>query len=417
MAAILPEKQRRFAIELVRVLQDAGYDAYWAGGCVRDQLLDRAPNDYDVATSAKPEEICRVFGQKRTLSIGAAFGVITVLGPPGAGQFEVATFRSDAEYSDGRHPDSITFSGAEEDAQRRDFTINGLFFDPLAEKVIDHVGGREDISRGVIRAIGRPQERFAEDKLRMIRAVRFAAAFGFEMDAETLAAIGEMAEQITVVSVERIAGEVRRMLTGPGRTVAVRLLLETGLAVAILPEIAGKDDRVRMERTLAILKRFNEPTFPLALAGLLREFVDRKGALGVCRRWKLSNSDTARVAWLIKSGGILPKAAGMRWSVLQKYLVDDGIEELLALEEAVAAEWRRPLDFVDFCRNKLDQPRELLDPAPLLTGNDLIQCGVKTGPVYKRLLDRVRAAQLDRKIETKQAALAYVDRLLEDENR
>lgn len=417
MAAILPEEQRRFAADLVRVLRDAGYDAYWAGGCVRDQLLDRAPNDYDVATSAKPEDVQRIFGRKRTLSIGAAFGVITVLGPPGAGQVEVATFRSDSEYSDGRHPDSVTFSGAEEDARRRDFTINGLFFDPLAEKLIDYVGGREDISRGVIRAIGRPQERFAEDKLRMIRAVRFAAAFEFEMEADTLAAVGEMAEQITVVSVERIASEIRRMLTGPGRAAAVRLLLETGLAGAILPEIAGKDDRGRMERTLALLERFKGPTFPLALAGLLREFVDRKGARAVCRRWKLSNGDTARVAWLIASGGVLPKAAEMRWSVLQKYLINDGVEELLALEKAVAAESRQPLDFVDFCRNKLDQPRELLDPAPLLTGDDLIERGVRTGPVYKRLLDRVRAAQLDREIETKQAALAYVDGLLQDENQ
>ena len=413
MAALSPDRQRRFAVKLVRVLHEAGYDAYWAGGCVRDRLLGREPNDYDVATSATPEAIRRIFGRRRTLAIGAAFGVITVLGPPGAGQFEVATFRSDSEYGDGRHPDSVTYSSAKEDALRRDFTINGLFFDPLTETVIDYVGGREDIRRGVVRAIGQAQARFNEDKLRMIRAVRFAANFGFTLDAETEAAIAQMADQVTVVSVERIAGEMRRMLTGPGRVVAVRLLLQTGLAKSILPEIIQTEDAVRLERALAVLERFDSPSFPLALAGLLREFAGVEGALDVCRRWKLSNDDTRRIAWLIGSFGVLPQAAQTRWSVLQKYLVADGIEELLTLETAVALELKQPLDFVDICREKLAQPRQRLDPDPLLTGNDLIEHGVQTGPAYKHLLDRVRAAQLDREIETKREALAYVDRLIE----
>jgi tRNA nucleotidyltransferase/poly(A) polymerase len=171
MPAPHPEDQRQFAVEVVRRLRAAGFAAYWAGGCVRDRLLGRVPKDYDVATDATPPQIRQVFGHRRTLAIGAAFGVITVVGPKAAGMVEVTTFRRDAAYSDGRHPDGVTFSSAEEDAQRRDFTINGLFFDPLAEEVIDFVGGQEDLRRGVIRAIGQAAERFAEDKLRMLRAV------------------------------------------------------------------------------------------------------------------------------------------------------------------------------------------------------------------------------------------------------
>ena len=178
-----PDDQRRFAIEVVRRLQAAGFMAYWAGGCVRDQLLGRTPKDYDVATNAMPEQVRELFGRRRTLAIGAAFGVYSVIGPKAAGTVEVTTFRRDAAYSDGRHPDSVTFSTAEEDASRRDFTINGLFYDPTERRVIDFVGGQEDLAVGLIRAIGNARDRFAEDKLRMLRAVRFAAAFDFTLDA------------------------------------------------------------------------------------------------------------------------------------------------------------------------------------------------------------------------------------------
>lgn len=416
MANILPDKQRRFAVRVAAELQKAGYVAYWAGGCVRDRLLGQAPIDYDVATSARPGEIRRIFSHKRTLSIGAAFGVITILGPPGAGQIEAATFRCDDSYSDGRRPDSVTFSNAEEDARRRDFTINGMFYDPLSDEVIDYVGGREDIERRLIRAIGRPQERFAEDKLRMIRAVRFSASLSFAIEAETLAAVAEMAPQVTVVSVERIAGEMRRMLTSPGRERAVRLLIETGLAAAILPEIIAPHAPDRIARTLAVLTNLQAPSFPLALAALLQEFADSKKARAVCRRWKLSNDDTDRTAWLVANYGVLPRAAAMPWSALQPLMIHAGIFELLSWEETAASLAGRSLDFVAFCREKLDQPRELLDPLPLLTGDDLVVMGLKTGPVYKRLLDRIRAAQLDGELTTKQAAVAAARRLFETEN-
>jgi poly(A) polymerase len=231
--------QREFALDIVRKLRAAGYDALWAGGCVRDQLLGLVPKDYDVATSATPDQIRDVFGRRRTLPIGAAFGVITVLGPRSAGQIEVATFRADAAYSDGRHPDSVTFTTAEHDAERRDFTINGLFYDPIAETVVDYVGGQQDLRDRIIRAIGDPRLRLTEDKLRMLRAVRFAATFRFEIEPETFRAIQEMAGDITSVSAERIGMEIRRMLLDPNRAVALELLKESGLLAHVLPEVAA----------------------------------------------------------------------------------------------------------------------------------------------------------------------------------
>ena len=209
---LVPQEQRRFAAEVVHHLREAGFETYWAGGCVRDQLLGRTPKDYDVATSATPSQIRQLFGRRRTLAIGAAFGVITVRGPKEAGMVEVTTFRQDAAYSNGRHPDHVTFSSAREDASRRDFTINGLFYDPIEEQVIDFVGGRADLAAGVVRAIGQPRARFAEDKLRMLRAIRFSATFDFELEAETFSSVRQMAGEITVVSPERIAMEMRVIL-------------------------------------------------------------------------------------------------------------------------------------------------------------------------------------------------------------
>lgn len=407
---LVPQKQREFAVEVVRQLREAGFEAYWAGGCVRDRLLGRDAKDFDVATSATPKEIRRVFRRRRTLTIGAAFGVITVLGPREAGQIEVTTFRQDAGYSDGRHPDSVTFTSAEEDASRRDFTINGLFYDPIEDRIIDFVGGREDLDRRVIRAIGRPHERFAEDKLRMLRAIRFAACFDFHLDPATLAAVREMAEQITVVSPERIAMEMRRMLVEAARVAALRMTVESRLAAAILPELLA-DDRTphpRFEEILAALGRLRQPGFPLALGALLSGLVDPDGAERVCRRWRLSNNETHRACWLVEHQHALRDARRMPWSRLQPLLVADGIEDLLALCEAVTP----GSDEVSYCRTLLAQPRETLDPKPLLSGDDLLEHGVPSGPRYRWLLTRARAAQLDGEISTRQQALELVDRLL-----
>jgi len=416
MPTLLPEEQRRFAGAVVCRLREAGFEAYWAGGCVRDQLLGRPPKDYDVATNATPPQIRQLFGQKRTLAIGAAFGVITVLGPSGAGMVEVATFRQDAAYSDGRHPDHVIFTSAKEDALRRDFTINGLFYDPVAERVIDFVGGQADLASRVIRAIGRPQERFAEDKLRMLRAVRFSATFDFALEAETQAAIRQMAEQITMVSPERIAMELRRMLVEPGRAAAIGLLLETGLAATILPEVVPADDaqRSRLDRALAMLQRLPQPGFPLALATLLHELVDAAGAAAIGARWRLSNKETDRVVWLVEHHAALREARTMRWSTLQPLLIAEGIADLLAMEEAASSGGS---DAAAYCRSLLQQPREVLDPPPLIGGEDLLAHGVPPGPAYRLLLEHVRRAQLDGDIHSKAEALALVDRLLEEGGR
>ena len=309
MDHLVPSKQRQFAVEVVEELRAHGFTAYWAGGCVRDQLLHRTPWDYDVATDAKPDEIRHVFGRRRTLAIGAAFGVITVLGPKEAGQVEVTTFRQDAAYRDGRHPDSVTFSSPEEDAKRRDFTINGMFYDPLADQIIDYVGGADDLRAEIVRAIGAPRERIAEDKLRMLRGVRFAVLFGFELEAATAAAIREMASQITIVSAERIAAEIEIMLLHPNRARAVRLLRETGLLEAILPEVVREES---WEQTLVLLECLCEPTFPLALAVLLRAANDSGIAAAIGKRWRLAKADSDRAAWLLAHWARCAKHDGCR---------------------------------------------------------------------------------------------------------
>lgn len=409
MPTLIPEEKRRFAVEVVRRLRAAGYEAYWAGGCVRDWLLDREPADYDVATDAEPDRIRAVFGRRRTLAIGAAFGVISVIGPKPAGLVEVTTFRRDAAYSDGRHPDSVSFSTAAEDASRRDFTINGMFFDPIEQQVIDYVGGREDLAAHVIRAIGNARDRFAEDKLRMLRAVRFTATFDFSLDDESRDAILEMSADIHVVSPERIAAEMRRILAGRNRAIGVRLLLETGLAAELLPEIMPRDDseRRKINETLEYLTRLGDACgFPAALAALLSRFVDSKAADDVCRRWKLSNEERDRVCWLVEKRDALLAAADMPWSKLQPLLIADGIDDLLMLTELSSPVGA---DAASHCRKLLAQPRELLDPPPLLTGDDLLATGIPAGPCYKHILQRVRDDQLDGKIGDKTEAMELVE--------
>jgi tRNA nucleotidyltransferase/poly(A) polymerase len=404
-----PSKQRQFALDVVRKLRGAGFEAYWAGGCVRDEVLGRQPKDYDVATNAKPPEIRELFGKTRTLPLGAAFGVITVVGPRPAGQIEVATFRQDAEYSDGRHPDSVTFTSAREDAERRDFTINGMFYDPVESKVIDYVGGQEDLRQGRIRAIGAPRLRFGEDKLRMLRAVRFAAVFSFAIDDETSTAIREMASQITVVSPERIAMEMRRVLTEPGRVQGVRLLIELRLAEAVLPQIAPQDEsaRGRLERSLDVLSRLREPEFPLALAALLAEH-GPAAAIEVGLRWKLSNKETDEAAWLAGHHRALAGAPAAKWSKVQPLLAHDWATALVDLHEAssscssVETAW---------CRERLTWPGEKLNPPPLATGNDLMSAGLRPGPAFAHILQAIRDAQLDGEIQTKEQALTMAIKL------
>jgi tRNA nucleotidyltransferase/poly(A) polymerase len=411
-----PEAARHFAVDVVRRLRAAGYEALWAGGCVRDELLGRIPADYDVATSARPDEVRAVFGHRRTLAVGAAFGVITVLGPKPAGQIEVATFRTDAAYTDGRHPAGVTFSTAPEDAQRRDFTINGLFLDPLSGEVLDHVGGREDLAAGVVRAIGVPAMRFGEDHLRMLRAVRFAAAFGFALDGETRAAIEKMTHLVTTVSPERIAAELRAMVSRPGRRRALELLDETGLAREVLVEVAPADgDAVGREawrQAAGIVDALDEPELATALAALF----ERAGA-GALRqaaaRLRLSNRELKLAAWLLDAVAALGPAAGAEhlqrrpWSEVQPWLAHDDAFLLADLLRARADGGRGSAAAAAWVTTQIARPRGELDPPALLTGGDLLAAGVPAGPALGDMLARLRALQLDGAITTRAAALAW----------
>jgi poly(A) polymerase len=419
-----PEQQREFALHVVEKLRAAGHQALFAGGCVRDQLLNRPPKDYDVATSATPPEIRQVFGRRRTLAIGAAFGVIAVVGPKQAGTVEVTTFRRDADYSDGRHPDAVTFSSPEDDARRRDFTINGLFYDPAAARVIDYVDGQRDLEAGVVRAIGDARARFGEDKLRMLRAVRMSATFGFVLETATRAAIEEMAATIPLVSPERIAQEMRVILEHPNRAQAVELLRETRLLDALLPEVnslrGARPGNVDAQGTdlwqhaLGVLARLEQPGFPLALAAVLRHVPAAGAAVAndVCFRWKLSNKEHDRVGWLIAHQDDLRDARAKPFSKLQRLLASDEIEDLLALTEAEALTAGDDLADVAHCRALLALPPGELNPPPLLDGNDLLRHGVRQGPVFARLLDAIRDAQLDGQVCTREEAIGLADRLL-----
>ena len=415
-----PEAQRRFALDVLRKLRDAGFEAYWAGGCVRDQLLGRAPNDYDVATSARPDEIRRLFGRRRTLAIGAAFGVIVVLGPREAGQVEVTTFRTDASYSDGRHPDHVTFGTAEEDVRRRDFTINGMLYDPVEQRVLDYVGGQADLEQGCIRAIGDPLERFAEDKLRVLRAARFAARFDFVLDEGTKTAVQQMASQVTVVSAERIAQEIRAMLVHESRAAAVELCRELDLLAAVLPEVlplcdAAGGGATGWDQTLAVLAGLRSPSFPLALAALLHLAGPAQSAARtteqVGRRWRLSNKEIEQARWLVCHQSALQGAVSMPWSQLQPLLVAEGIADLIQLHEARALAAGQSAGDCEFCRQKLQLPADELNPPPLITGDDLIAHGVPQGKIYAQLLQAVRQGQLDGELHSRDGALARVDAL------
>lgn len=398
--------ERDFAVEVVRTLQQAGFRALWAGGCVRDELLGLHPHDFDVATDARPEQVMKLF--RRSLAVGAAFGVIEVIGPRGPHRkhltVEVATFRSDGTYSDGRRPDSITFCSAEEDARRRDFTINGLFFDPLAGEVFDYVGGKADLEARLLRAIGDPMARFTEDKLRVLRGVRVATRFDLRIDPATLAAAREIAPQIAVVSAERIAEELRKLLAHPNRGRGVKLLQEFGLVPHLVPELAAQwDESVRVVQGLD-----REATFELAFAALLHPLPNPQ-VERIAARLKLSTAESARITWLVAMQDALKDAESMRPSRLKPILVHPGIEDLLALHRALAAAEGRGTHSVEYCEKVLrETPPEELNPPPLLTGSDLIAMGLAPGPEFKRLLDAVREAQLDGVDRSKEDALRRV---------
>ena len=386
--------QRDFALDVVRRLRDAGHEALWAGGCVRDQLLGLPPKDYDVATSALPDQVRELFGRRRTLAIGAAFGVISVLAPKPLHPIDVATFRTDGNYLDGRRPESVAFSDAEHDAQRRDFTINGLFFDPVAGEVVDYVGGLADLKGRVLRAIGDPLQRFTEDKLRLLRAVRFAATYDLQIEPATLAAVRQMAEQVSQVSGERIGAELRRIVVHKSRAHGAKLLAAAELLPPILPELAPRAaaNDAAWQASQARLARLADATVPSGFAALLYGMVEPLQLREVGRRLRLSNKEIERTAWLLEQLPSVQEATTLAWPRLQRLLIHEGRDELLALLAATGPASDAALER---CREQIARPAEELNPPPLVTGNDLIRAGVKAGRQFALLLEHLRDRQLE----------------------
>ena len=419
-------------------LRDAGYTAYFAGGCVRDRLLGREPQDFDVATDAPAAAVQQIF--PRTVPIGVQFGVVLVVmdGEP----IEVATFRADSIYLDGRHPASVHFSSPVDDAQRRDFTINGMFLDPVSDTVIDYVGGQDDLRAGIIRAIGDPNARISEDRLRMLRAVRFAARLRFEIEPATFAAIREAALSITDIAWERIGDEVIRILTDSAAGSARRgfeLLDGTGLLAAILPEVAALKGVEQSPdyhpegdvfvHTLGLLEQLDHPTETLALGALLHDIakprcaqrtekrltfyghceIGADMAVEICQRLRRSRETWERVAVLVRDHLRLINAPEMRLSTLKRFLASDGIDELLELARLDAMASNKDLTYYNFCMQKLSElGEEEIKPAPLVRGHDLLEMGFIPGPQFSRILAAVTEAQLDGTLATRDQALAWV---------
>jgi len=439
-----PDEARDFATGVVERLRGAGFQALWAGGCVRDLALGLTPSDYDVATDARPEQVMGRF-RKRTVPLGESFGVVRVRGPHGSGhEVEVATFRSDGAYVDGRRPESVVFSSPRLDAERRDFTINGMFLDPFSGEVIDYVGGRADLRDRVLRAIGDPEARFREDKLRLLRAVRFAARFGLKIDPATRTAVVRMAHELPVVAAERVAQEVRKMLVHETRAAAMDLMLQTRLTAAVLPPVVamkgvfqGKPVQPEgdlWDHTLLVLDRLPPaPSFPLAFAALLHdvgkpptraqhhgrdsfhhhEQVGRDIAGDLCRHLKLSNSERERVTWLVEYHQYLGEAKKLREAKLKRVLARPGIEDLLALHRADALATSGDTSQIDYCEYyRTEQPAGPINPPPLLSGHDLARHGLPPGPLYKTVLEQVYEAQLERAVGSKREALDWIDRKL-----
>ncbi|MEI8383020.1 MAG: CCA tRNA nucleotidyltransferase [Planctomycetota bacterium] len=399
--------QREFAVEVVRQLRSAGHTALFAGGCVRDLLLGRPAKDYDVATTATPEQVRSLFGHKRTLPVGASFGVIIVLGPREAGHVEVATFRTEGPYQDGRRPSSVAFCTPEEDARRRDFTINGMFYDPMEARVLDFVGGEADLSARVVRAIGDPHERVREDKLRMLRAVRFAATLDFALDQITAEAVREMAGQLIIVSAERIAQELKKMLVDRHRRRAIELSEEVGLLPIILPELNRETrEPAAHEITLRMLELLEHPSFELAVSVLLHSLTAPAVVMQICRRLKLSNDELERINWLVAHQDDLFDAPAQSLARLKRTLAHPFRDDLISLMRVKLLATESNLQPALFCDEYLTRtPHDVIDPVPLITGDTLKSLGMNPGPTFRTLLETVRDAQLNGEITTADQAI------------
>lgn len=432
------------ARELANTICDAlirnGFQGLLAGGCVRDLLLSREPADYDVATNATPEQVMALFPE--SVAVGAQFGVILI--PRDGHKVEVATFRSDVGYSDGRHPDAVVYARtAEEDVQRRDFTINGLLMRHDKGEILDFVGGRADLNAGIIRAIGQADKRFEEDKLRTLRAVRFAARFGFEIEAQTFRAIRQHAKNIAQVSAERIRDELTKMLTEGAAGNALRLLDRTGLLQEVLPEIAAMKGVEQPPQyhpegdvwvhTCIMLDGIpagsaatfawgvllhdvgKPPTFRSAAETGGRIRFDGHVEVGVrmgeeiCRRLKMSGDDTEQIVALIANHMKFKDVEQMRASTLKRFVRLAKFEEHLALHKLDCLASHRNLEAYEYMRGFLDRtPPEQVRPPRLLTGDDLVYMGYHPGPRFSEILHALEDAQLEGVISTREEALQFV---------
>jgi poly(A) polymerase len=427
------------ATSIINRLRERGHQGYLAGGCVRDYLLGKEPQDYDIATDARPEQVQEIF--PRTLPVGTQFGVILVIvdGEP----FDVATFRFDGPYLDGRRPSHVRFGTLQEDILRRDFTINGMMYDPVAGQLIDLVGGKEDLSRRLVRAIGDPGKRFQEDRLRMVRAVRFAACLGFAVEESTFQAIQEQAASITQISWERIGVEITRILTEGGAKKGFELLDAAGLLKPLFPEIDAMKGVAQspdyhpegdvFTHTLLMLGHMSERSSPisetLAYGCLLHDVAkpvcaQREGgrvtfyghsekgaemAVEILKRFKRSRAVWDRVAYLVKNHLRHTQAPKMRLSTLKRFLGEAGIEELLELTRIDALSANGDLRYYDFCRQKLAElKQEEIHPRPLLRGRDLVELGFAPGPLFQKILHEVEEAQLEGQIRTRDEAVEWV---------
>jgi poly(A) polymerase len=425
------------ATRLVGRLREAGHEAYFAGGCVRDMLLGREAKDFDIATSARPDQIQELF--PRTLAVGAAFGVVVVL--EDGMEFQVATFRSDGAYHDGRHPDSVEFGTAEGDALRRDFTVNGLFYDPVEKRVIDFVGGESDLRKKILRCIGDPGDRFTEDKLRLLRCVRFSASLGFEIDPPTWSALCQKAPEITVVSTERIRDELVKIFTHPSRVAGFDLLDRCGLLKVLLPEIEGLkgceqpadfhpegDVFVHTRLMLSLLPA--GVSAPLVFSVLLHdagkpaafrrdetgrirfnghESISAEITTAVFHRLRFSNAETAATVAIVKNHMSFKDVKNMRVATLKRFLARETIDDELELHRVDCLGSHGLLDNLEFLLLKRTEFSSApLIPPPLITGRDLIEAGMKPGPAFKKILDAVQALQLEGTLDSKESAIAWV---------
>jgi poly(A) polymerase len=418
-------------------LREAGHIAYFAGGCVRDMVRGLAPKDYDIATDARPEVVQKLFS--RTYAVGAHFGVIVIL--EGGFHFEVATFRSDDAYIDGRHPTAVHFSSPEEDAKRRDFTINGMFYDPVAEEVIDFVRGRADIAAKLVRAIGDPRQRFAEDRLRMLRAVRFATVLDYQIDKQTWEALVADADSIMEISAERIRDELVRIFLSPNRGRGWDLLDASGLMRAILPEIEAmkgceqpeqfhpegdvfKHTRlmldflpktVSVELVFAVL--FHDVAKPRTATvdktGRIRfSGHDRLGAEmteEIMRRLRFSGAEIDATVEMVRQHMVFKDTPNMRVAKLKRFMARPTFNDELVLHRVDCEGSHRMLDNYEFLLRKREEfANEPIIPPPLVTGDDLIGLGLKPGPMFGEILEAVETRQLEGMLRTRDEALEWV---------